>query len=163
MFDRSFYPSDCIPGNILLFQIQVIKDGGDHSVQPLVAAALFGAVNEITTKDPSTKVSFGDMSGEAGNKPGDVHNGGALSHVNGKNVDVRLIRTDNADAGTNVNNPTFDVGRNQSAVNSYNKFGFKDILSQTNSKGVLLNHTSDKHHPDHFHLQGFNPIVKFVK
>jgi RHS repeat-associated protein len=89
------------------------NSGGDHSVQPLVAAALFGAVNEITTKDPNTKVSFGDMSGEAGNKPGDVHNGGALSHVNGKNVDVRLIRTDNADAGTNVNNPTFDVGRNQ--------------------------------------------------
>jgi len=143
-----------------------VDPGGDHSVQPLVAAALFGAVNEITTNDPSIKPSFGDMSAESGAKPGEVHNGGSLSHLDGKNVDVRLISTDNANAGTTVNSPTFDKDRNQTAANAYNKFGFKDILSQTNSKGQITNHTrNDPHkgHFDHFHLQGFNPKVKYVK
>ena len=138
---------------------------GDHSVQPLVAAALFGAVNEITNKDPSITVRFGDMSTRDGSKPGSEHNGGAKSHLDGRNVDVRLIRTDNAEAGTTVNNSTFDVKRNQTAVNSYHKFGFTSILSQTNSNGYITNFTKNDpagHHYNHFHLQGFTPKVKVM-
>jgi len=139
--------------------------GGDHSVQPKVAAALFGAINEITTKDPSIIVRLGDMSGITGNKPGTKHTGGSLSHFNGRNVDVGLIRTDNApDLGTNVNYSTFDVNRNQAAVNAYYKFGFTVILSHRNSSGVLLKNTTNrKGHLNHLHLQGFNPIVKYIK
>jgi hypothetical protein len=140
--------------------------GGDHSVQPLVAAALFGAINEIVSKDPSITVRLGDMSGVKGNKPGNAHNGGTLSHVNGKNVDVGLIRNDNLLMGTEINNSTFDASRNQIAVNAYSRFGFTNILSQTNSKGILLNNTkndSKGHHYNHFHLQGFSPKIDFAK
>ncbi|NCP52500.1 MAG: hypothetical protein GW817_09530 [Flavobacteriales bacterium] len=140
---------------------------GDHSVQPEVAVALFGAINEITTQDPSINVRLGDSSGLDGNKPGVAHTGGTLSHLNGRNVDVGIIRTDNAiGIGTTVNESTFDVSRNQTAVNAYNKFGFTNILSQTNSKGVLLNHTKNDpkgHHFNHFHLQGFAPKIKIIK
>jgi RHS repeat-associated protein len=138
-------------------------EGGDHSVQPQVAAALFGAINEITANNPDVTVRLGDMSAEDGGKPGDSHNGGSLSHFNGKNVDVGLIRNDGQLSGTTVNSSTFDATANQSMVNSFNKFGFSNILSQRNSKGVLMTNTKNDpkgNHSNHLHLQGFLPTIK---
>jgi hypothetical protein len=137
-------------------------EGGDHSVQPLVAAALFGAINEIKTKNPEVTVRLGDMSSEDGSKPGTLHNGGALSHFNGRNVDVGLIRNDCQATGTKVNSINFDLASTQSMVNSFSKFGFSNILSQKTVSGSLMANTkNDKNgkHYNHLHLQGFAPKV----
>ena len=136
-----------------------IDEGGDHSVQPLVAAALFGAINQLIESHPNVIVQLGDMSTINGGKPGNEHNGGRLSHINGKNIDVRYIRGDNKLMPLNVDSPQFDKNANQAMVNSFNHFGFKNILSQTNKNGVLLNGTINKGHYDHLHLQGFNPKI----
>jgi RHS repeat-associated protein len=140
-----------------------IETGGDHSVQPAVAAALFGAINEITTNDPTVTVQLGDMSASNGNKPGTVHTGGATSHLNGRNVDVRYVRNDRQLSPVTVTDTQFDTKASQSVVNSFNKFGFKSILSNPDLNGNLLqNTTSFRGHHNHLHLQGFSPKIKIL-
>ena len=137
--------------------------GGDHSVQPLVAAALFGAIAQTTELLPNVTVQLGDMSTTTGGKPGNEHNGGEKSHINGRNVDVRYISNNNELRPLTINSNQFDKDANQIMVNNFFKFGFKNILSQRNSAGFLLNNTSNKGHYNHLHLQGFNPIFKIIK
>ena len=132
--------------------------GGDGSLQPSVAAALFGAINEITTNDPSIIVQLGDMSAFDGSAPGTAHKGGATSHVGGRNVDVRYTRKDRQLLPLQTNSSQFDKSANQSMANSFHKFGFKSILSYSDANGNLLNNTKSWNgHHNHFHLQGFAP------
>ncbi len=130
--------------------------GGDHSVQPKVAAALFGAINDFSSANPDVKVQFGDMSNSLGERPNATHS----THGGGRNVDFRYIRTDGAMLPVTVNSPLFDQGRSQGLINSFNKFGFnrpKSIGSFPNNKGTLLNNTFKLlGHADHGHLQNFN-------
>jgi RHS repeat-associated protein len=134
--------------------------GGDRSLQPKAAAALFGSINEITQADPSITVRLGDMSSTSGSAPSGTKRSG-LSHKNGRNVDVGLIRVDRKNSGTTVTSSQFDATANQAAVNSFTKFGFGTILSAPTSNGSMLNNTVNKGgHSDHLHLQGFNPKVK---
>ena len=140
--------------------------GGDRYVQPTVAASLFGAINEFSNNNLGATIQLGNMSAANGGKPGvGVHKGGSMSHVNGRNVDVRLIRNDRALSGVTVFDSQFDRGANQSMVNSFNKFGFKSILSYPTKDGFLMNNTKNiddrlynnpKHH-NHLHLQGYSP------
>ena len=146
--------------------------GGDRYVQPVVAAALFGAINEFNSDNSEVTIQLGNMSAVDGSKPGKgVHKGGSMSHVNGRNVDLRYIRKDGALAPVTVFDSQFDRTSNQSMVNSFNKFGFKSILSYPSKDGFLLNNTKNidtklyknpKHH-NHLHMQGFSPKLKIIK
>ncbi len=130
--------------------------GGDHSIQPIVAAALFGAINMITNNDPSIIIQFGDMSAENGNKPGTAHTGGSKSHVNGRNVDLRYVRLDRAMKPVTVFDTQFDWDANQIVVNAFHFYGFSDIKSFTNNDGKILANTNKmSNHHHHLHLQGF--------
>jgi RHS repeat-associated protein len=140
--------------------------GGDRYVQPTVAASLFGAINEFSENHLGATIQLGNMSAANGGKPGEgVHTGGGTSHVNGKNVDTRLIRTDRALSPVTVFDSQFDRGASQSMVNSLNKFGFKTILSYPAKDGFLMYNTKnidDKlyknpKHYNHLHLQGYSP------
>lgn len=140
--------------------------GGDRYVQPTVAASLFGAINEFSQNNSGATIQLGNMSAADGGKPGvGVHTGGGTSHVNGRNVDARLIRTDRALSAVTVFSPHFDRGASQSMVNSFNKFGFKSILSYPTKDGFLLNNTkniddriyNNPTHHNHLHLQGYSP------
>ena len=140
--------------------------GGDRYVQPTVAASLFGAINEFSQNNSGATIQLGNMSAADGGKPGvGVHKGGSTSHVNGRNVDARLIRTDRARSAVTVFSSKFDRSASQSMVNSFNKFGFKSILSYPTKDGFLMNNTKNiddrlynnpKHH-NHLHLQGYSP------
>lgn len=137
--------------------------GGDHSIQPLVAAALFGAINTINSNDPTITIQFGDMSAEDGSKPGTAHQGGSTSHLNGRNVDLRYVRKDRAMQRVTVNDTEFDWNANQIVVNSFHLYGFSDIKSYPNSNGKILANTKKlPNHHHHLHLQGFNkvPIIR---
>ena len=124
---------------------------GDHYIQPIVAAALFGATSEFIEYNPNDKLQFGDMSNKLGDRPNEEHN----SHRNGLNVDVRLISVDGKLTPLNVNDKNFDFNKTQIAVNAFHKYGFKSILSFKNNKGILLNYTQQyKGHKDHLHLNG---------
>jgi len=93
--------------------------GGDRYVQPAVAASLFGAINEFRENNPGATIQLGNMSSANGGKPGEgVHTGGGLSHVNGRNVDLRLIRADRALSPVTVFDSQFDRSTSQSMVNS---------------------------------------------
>lgn len=133
-----------------------VDKGGDHYVQPIVAAALFGAIYAIHSQDPTITIQFGDMSGEKGNKPGTAHTGGTASHVNGRNVDLRYVRTDRERLGVTVDDPTFDWIANQTVVDAFKLFGFSDIKSFPTQNGRQLEHTKKlEGHHHHMHLQGF--------
>ena len=142
-----------------------IDVGGDHFIQPSAAAALFGAVNEIYEYDSSIIIQFGDMSSFDGGKPGIAHTGGKTSHLNGRNVDIRYIRTDRQLSRVEVDDTSFDKESNQILVNSLRKFGFKDILSYERSKDnwLLQNTRSYKGHHHHLHIQGFRPNINIIK
>jgi hypothetical protein len=122
---------------------------GDHYIQPLVAAALLGAINQILETDPSITVAFGDMSDENGLSPSGKHS----SHNEGRNVDVRLIRKDrNHNMCTDVHHAQFDKEANQIIVDAFKFFGFKDIL---NNSTELTGVSFYPGHDNHLHLQGF--------
>jgi hypothetical protein len=129
--------------------------GGDHFVKPEIAAALFGAVNEFSEKNPDVKVQFGDMSNSNGERPNETH----TTHKGGRNVDFRYIRTDGELKPVNINSPQLDKIKSQDLINAFNKFGFngsKSIGSFPNSEGVLFNNTFKlKGHDTHGHLQNF--------
>ncbi len=139
--------------------------GGDHYVQPMVAAALFGAVYAIYSQDPTITIQFGDMSGAKGNKPGTAHTGGKYSHINGKNVDLRYVRIDRANKPVTVNDAEFDWTANQNVVNAFKLFGFSDILSYPTADGKkqLANTHKLANHHHHIHLQGFNKKPTIVQ
>ena len=128
--------------------------GGDHYVQPMVAAALFGATNAIYSQDPTITIQFGDMSGAEGNKPGTAHTGGNYSHVNGRNVDLRYVRSDRASAPVTVNDIQFDWIANQKVVDAFQLFGFSNILSYPTADGKkqLANTVKHANHHNHLHL-----------
>ena len=138
-----------------------IDEGGDHFLQPSVAAALFGAIHDIYQYDNSIMIQLGDMSAFNGNKPGTAHNGGSTSHVNGRNIDVRYIRSDRKLSPLTVDDPNFDKSANQKMVDSFYKYGFKSQLSYPMTQdGWILNHTkSFKNHHHHLHIQGFSPTI----
>lgn len=145
--------------------------GGDSYVQPKVAAAIFGAINEFRELNPDATVQLGNMSSSTGGKPGgsSIHKGGSMSHVLGRNVDARYIRTDRNLSGVTVFDAQFDRGASQNLVNSFNQFGFKSALSHTTRDGFLLNKTTDKDiqlygkpvHHNHIHFQGFSRWKKY--
>lgn len=81
---------------------------------------------------------------------------------------MRYLKTDHSGLQTDVGSKAFDEQREQAFTNALYKFGWKDMISERYN-GKLLPHTSSarergitSNHKNHLHLQGFNPIIKFV-
>ena len=129
---------------------------GDHYIQPEIAAALFGAVNEFTETYPNDKVQFGDMSNSLGERPNSTHQ----THSLGRYVDFRYVTIDGTLNPVDVNSKNFDKNKSQNLIISFRNFGFNDkksIGSFPNNNGKLLKYTfSVNGHDNHGHLQNFN-------
>lgn len=82
--------------------------------------------------------------------------------------DIRPLRSDGLNSPTTIFDNGFDIKRNTGLVAALNKYGWKDIISERNNSGFLLpgtNSAKDRKiitdHTNHFHLQGFKPLVKY--
>ena len=131
-------------------------------MSPLATAAMLGVMDLTGFSD----ISIGNFSRQDGSSPPP-----STSHKNGNNGDLRPLRTDQAGTPVTVNNTAFDKQRNTDYVSALRKFGWTDILSETNNSGYITPGTrhfsgyTDKktgqwvnsRHHDHFHTQGFQP------
>ncbi len=126
--------------------------------------ALLGVINETGFND----LSIGNFSLPDGTSPSP-----STSHKNGNNGDLRPLRTDNSGNRVTVDDPNFDFKRNSQLVDALNKFGWNDVLSETDKQGKLVPGTrhfsgyydkngiwKNSRHNDHFHIQGFKPRYK---
>lgn len=100
----------------------------------------------------------------------------SVSHKQGKNDDLRYLRTDESGNAVVLGDKKVDVKRQLALNNSLFKFGWKDMISEKfkpagSSKSTLLPHTSSAaqrgiptNHTNHLHLQGYNPTrrVQYV-
>jgi len=139
-----------------------VKAGNDNKafVKGEALAALVGAVAETHTTD----LTINQFSLSNGGSPDP-----SVSHVNGKNGDLRYLRKDETGGGVVLGSPKVDVGRQSTLNNALNKFGWKDMISERFKSGgssMLLPHTSSAHergiksdHSNHLHLQGFKPKI----
>lgn len=123
-------------------------------------AALIGAVGTVAFSD----ITINQFSYSDGRSPAP-----SVSHKDGKNGDLRYLRTDKSGSQTDVGSNNFDEQREQALTNALHKFGWKDMISKKyNNK--LLPHTSSardrgigSNHSNHLHLQGFKPNIKTVE
>ncbi len=139
---------------------------GDHYLQPVVAAALFGLAAVLKDSNGIT-MSFGDMSSANGSDPwqpsmanktaknghhsGHGHNGVRT----GLDVDFRYVNGDGASfqSKTATSDPQFSAEKNQTIYDTAKKFGFTTNYQGTSGK--LTGVTRVGGHNDHGHL-GFN-------
>ena len=139
-----------------------VKSGNESKafIKGDALAALVGAVAETHTTD----LTVNQFSLSNGSSPDP-----SVSHVNGKNGDLRYLRKDESGAGVVLGDSKVDVGRQSSLTNSLNKFGWKDMISEKFKSGnsyMLFPHTSSaneigikSNHSNHLHLQGFKPKI----
>ncbi|MDB9954822.1 hypothetical protein OAD49_04600 [Flavobacteriaceae bacterium] len=139
-----------------------VKEGNEYRsfIKGEALASLIGALSVTNTKDLGiVGFSLSDGSSPAPSK----------SHINGKNGDLRYLRTDKS-GGTlfiNQNPGLLDEPRQNSFNNALYKYGYTDLIGykyQTNGQMKLLNHTRHlENHQHHLHLQGYNPNLKTKK
>lgn len=132
---------------------------GDHFVQPVVAAALFGLAAVLKDSHGIT-MSFGDMSSSNGSdpwQPGQIHHSGHGHNGNrsGLDVDFRYVNKDGVSfqSQTATSDSQFSKEKNQTIYDTARKFGFTTNYQGT--KGTLTGVTKVAGHNDHGHL-GFN-------
>jgi hypothetical protein len=128
---------------------------GDHFLQPVVAAALFGLTKVLN--DNGITMSYGDMSSSNGSdpwEPGQRHHKGHghLGNQPGENVDFRYVdqngRAFQADAATT--DRRFDARINQFIYETARVFGFTQNIQGRGSN--LPGVREDQDHNDHGHL-----------
>ena len=139
-----------------------VKSGSENKsfISSNALAALIGAVGTVAFSD----ITINQFSYSDGRSPAP-----SVSHKNGKNGDLRYLRTDKSGSQTDVGSNNFDEQREQALTNALYKFGWKDMISEKyNNK--LLPHTSSaknrgirSNHSNHLHLQGFKPNIKTVE
>ena len=139
-----------------------VKSGSENKsfISSNALAALIGAVGTVAFSD----ITINQFSYSDGRSPAP-----SVSHKNGKNGDLRYLRTDKSGSQTDVGSNNFDEQREQALTNALYKFGRKDMISEKyNNK--LLPHTSSardrgigSNHSNHLHLQGFKPNIKTVE
>ena len=133
---------------------------GDHYLQPIVAAALFGLTSVLNT-DHNLTVSLGDMSSDNGSdpwQPGGRHHSGHGHNGNrsGRDIDFRYLNGN----GVSFQSPTattdalFSQQNNQTVFDTAATFGFTTNYRGTNAP-AMTSSTAARGHNDHGHL-GFN-------
>jgi hypothetical protein len=148
-----------------------VKAGNESRsfIRPDAFASLMGALIETNTAD-LTIVGFSKQNGSS---PWP-----SSSHVDGKNGDLRYLRTDKTGGPILVNQVRFDQVRNARLTSALNKYGWKSMLSERTSvnhftPSYLLPYTThftgyfskktgqwiNSRHNDHLYLQGYQPKI----
>jgi len=134
---------------------------GDHFLQPVVAAALFGVVNVINDQHPQWNISLGDMSSSNGSDPwqqGQQHHAGHGHNGNRSGLDIDFRYLDNN--GVSFQSPTatsdrqFSQPNNQTVFQTAGTFGFSVNWRGPNAP-VMANSSAARGHDNHGHL-GFS-------
>jgi RHS repeat-associated protein len=139
-----------------------VKEGNESRsyISGDAMASLLGALAETGTSD----VTINGFSMEDGSSPSP-----STSHTNGKNGDLRYLRTDRTGDRTLLGQEYFDDDRQNTLNDALFKFGWKDMISENYTPyggggKILLNHTSSAKarsiptdHTNHLHLQGYAP------
>jgi len=136
---------------------------GDHFLQPVAAAALFGTIN-VLNSDHHLTVSLGDMSSSNGSDPwqsGQIHHDGHGHRGNrtGEDIDFRYLNNNGVSfqSQTARSDPQFSVQNNQTVYDTARTFGLTTNYQGTNrgNNGEIQGVTRAGGHNDHGHL-GFN-------
>lgn len=128
---------------------------GDHYVNPVTAAALFGVINNL--KIDGITLSLGDMSSSSGSDPwqtggkhhkGHGHNGKRL----GLDVDFRYSNAEGNDMQKKnaFKSPNFSLYKNTSIYRTSEKFGFR--ANYQGLSGSVFGVSKIDGHNDHGHL-----------
>jgi len=139
-----------------------VKDGNENKcyIRGDALASLFGALSETGYND----ITIIGVSKEDGSSPRP-----SVSHINGKNIDFRYLRTDKNGERVLLGQEKFDMERQNKFNDALFKFGWKNLLSEKfvpygEKKNVLLNHThhyNKSRHNNHLHSQGYNPNLTY--
>lgn len=136
---------------------------GDHFLQPIVAAALFGML-KVVHEDHQLTVSLGDMSSSNGSdpwQPGQQHHDGHGHNGNrtGLDIDFRYLNNNGVSfqSRTARSDTQFSVQNNQTVYDTARSFGFTTNYQGTNrgNNGEIQGVQRAGGHNDHGHL-GFN-------
>lgn len=136
---------------------------GDHFLQAVAAAALFGTLN-VLNSDHQLTVSLGDMSSSNGSdpwQPGGRHHAGHGHDGNrsGLDIDFRYMNNNGVSfqSQTARSDAQFSVQNNQTVYDTARTFGFTTNYQGTNrgNNGDIQGVTRAGGHNDHGHL-GFN-------
>lgn len=127
-------------------------------IDPTGLASLMGALIETGTTD----LMINQFSYSDGGSPYP-----STSHINGRNGDLRYLRSDHSGGTVTVHQGQFDIYRNSQLTQALHRFGWTDMKSYrtTGPSGPnwILPRTSHlDHHADHLHLQGYSPSVSPV-
>ena len=130
---------------------------GDHFLQPLVAAALFGVINVLDDQHNIT-MSLGDMSSQNGSDPwqaGNEHHSGHGHNGNriGQDIDFRYLDAAGNSFQDNpaTMDPRFDQANNETVYRVASTFGFTQNYSGTQGP-AMPNAARAGGHDDHGHL-----------
>jgi len=138
-----------------------VKSGNDYRsyISGEGLASLFGALVETNTTD-LTVVGFSLSNGSSPSP--------SVSHINGKNGDLRYLDSNFTGGRTLLQDDDFDYARQNTFNEALNKFGWTDMLSEnftrTTSSGFKYStrphytrHYNRSRHNNHLHLQGYEP------
>ena len=143
-----------------------VKDGNEYRsyIGANQLASFLGAMAE-TGENDVTVIGFSESDGSSPSP--------STSHVNGRNGDVRYLRTDETGGAIELQEEAFDKDRSQKMINALYNFGWKNILSENylpygetdETKKTILDNTThydetSRHH-NHAHLQGYKPNLTY--
>ena len=141
-----------------------VKEGNQNNayIRGDALASLIGAAASTNNKDIMV-IGFSEYDGSSP-KP-------SISHKDGKNGDLRYLRTDMSGDAVLLGSKNLDIKRQNLFNEALYKFGWKSMLSERfveygTSDTILLKHTQhynrSRHH-NHLHIQGYRPKIKIKK
>jgi RHS repeat-associated protein len=137
-----------------------VKVGNENEtyINPQSFASLLGAFAEVGYQD----VTITRFSNSDGSSPGN-----STSHKQGRNGDLRYLRSDGSGEGVTVHDGVFDDQRNTSMATALTRFGYSDIKSFEKNipmarMPIIPGTRHLDYHHDHFHLQGYRPNIQMI-
>ena len=134
----------------------VVHGSGDHWLQPITAAALFGLSNKLN-RDHGFVVAYGDMSSSNGSdpwEPGSIHHKGHGHGGNRIGVDIDFRYLNNSGRSFQAKNAfeeaDFSATNNQRFFDTARTFGF--TANYQGPSGTLTGITKVKGHDNHGHI-----------
>ncbi|MBC6993170.1 RHS repeat-associated core domain-containing protein [Lewinella lacunae] len=132
-----------------------VKSGNEYRsyIRGDALAALLGALAETNTRD-LTIVGFSNSDGSSPSP--------SSSHKDGKNGDLRYLRTDRTGDAVLLQDAELDANRQNKFNDNLYKFGWKNMLSEnyvpygetTTTRLRRTSHFNKTRHHNHLHLQG---------
>jgi RHS repeat-associated protein len=121
------------------------------------------------------KAGVSDLSSNHWSNPDGSSQYPSTSHIDGKNGDLKPLRTDETGGRVLVTDPEFDKERNKGLIAALRLYGWNKILSARNNEGYITPGTTHymgrynkkgkwivSDHRNHFHLQGFKSTIRIV-